>query len=93
MSEHDPSLFLIDRPGLHRLVVHSTERVAGSAGEPIDGAIHLRSDRLAPKTRLRTNDRHSRPRDKTPLEIAQERHARGEIDRAADEPQRRDLGT
>lgn len=41
----------------------------------------------------RAQDRRSLPRDKTPLEIVQERYARGEIDREEYEQKRRDLET
>lgn len=41
----------------------------------------------------RAQDRRALPRDKTPLEIVQERYARGEIDREEYEQKRRDLET
>lgn len=41
----------------------------------------------------RMQDGRSLPRDKTPLEIVQERYARGEIDREEYEQKRRDLET
>lgn len=41
----------------------------------------------------REQDGRALPRDKTPLEIVQERYARGEIDREEYEQKRRDLET
>jgi putative membrane protein len=41
----------------------------------------------------RMQDGRSLPREKTPLEIVQERYARGEIDREEYEQKRRDLET